>query len=118
MAETISMKFSFFFQAEDGIRDLYVTGVQTCALPISMCAALLLAACATEMDTKDDASAFPGSINEDGKRDSRTSPEIGRASCRERVESSVGAGSSKKRLGELEGWTQRLETTSRQVGTV
>src|SRR5688572_29804121 len=25
---------SFFFQAEDGIRDLTVTGVQTCALPI------------------------------------------------------------------------------------
>src|SRR5690349_24912685 len=25
---------SFFFQAEDGIRGLYVTGVQTCALPI------------------------------------------------------------------------------------
>src|SRR6267378_5317305 len=25
----------FFFQAEDCIRDLYVTGVQTCALPIS-----------------------------------------------------------------------------------
>src|SRR5206468_6885220 len=25
----------FFFQAEDGIRDLIVTGVQTCALPIS-----------------------------------------------------------------------------------
>src|SRR6266496_4977248 len=25
----------FFLQAEDGIRDLYVTGVQTCALPIS-----------------------------------------------------------------------------------
>src|SRR5204862_1095695 len=30
----ISLVF-FFFQAEDGIRDLYVTGVQTCALPIS-----------------------------------------------------------------------------------
>src|SRR2546430_2812342 len=27
--------FVFFFQAEDGIRDLTVTGVQTCALPIS-----------------------------------------------------------------------------------
>src|SRR2546430_9945240 len=27
----------FFFQAEDGIRDLTVTGVQTCALPISTC---------------------------------------------------------------------------------
>src|SRR5699024_11600928 len=26
--------FSFFFQAEDGIRDRNVTGVQTCALPI------------------------------------------------------------------------------------
>src|SRR5438445_13457761 len=27
--------FLFFFQAEDGIRDIGVTGVQTCALPIS-----------------------------------------------------------------------------------
>src|SRR5205807_7807143 len=27
----------FFFQAEDGIRDYKVTGVQTCALPISTC---------------------------------------------------------------------------------
>ena len=26
--------FFFFFQAEDGIRDIGVTGVQTCALPI------------------------------------------------------------------------------------
>src|SRR5437870_7105008 len=31
--------FLFFFQAEDGIRDGHVTGVQTCALPI--CLALL-----------------------------------------------------------------------------
>src|SRR5699024_5557614 len=28
--------FIFFFQAEDGIRDRNVTGVQTCALPISL----------------------------------------------------------------------------------
>src|SRR5256886_9195041 len=28
--------FVFFFQAEDGIRDLTVTGVQTCALPICL----------------------------------------------------------------------------------
>src|SRR5690606_40890225 len=27
-------EFLFFFQAEDGIRDFHVTGVQTCALPI------------------------------------------------------------------------------------
>src|SRR5262249_59416384 len=32
----------FFFQAEDGIRDWSVTGVQTCALPISQRAALAL----------------------------------------------------------------------------
>src|SRR5256886_6365097 len=30
----------FFFQAEDGIRDLTVTGVQTCALPISFTASV------------------------------------------------------------------------------
>src|SRR2546423_11734019 len=30
----------FFFQAEDGIRDKLVTGVQTCALPISSTSAL------------------------------------------------------------------------------
>src|SRR5258707_8688798 len=29
------MRSFFFFQAEDGIRDIGVTGVQTCALPIS-----------------------------------------------------------------------------------
>src|SRR5690606_40474559 len=32
----------FFFQAEDGIRDFHVTGVQTCALPISPLAKVLL----------------------------------------------------------------------------
>src|SRR2546426_8075228 len=32
--------FFFFFQAEDGIRDYKVTGVQTCALPISLNAAV------------------------------------------------------------------------------
>src|SRR2546429_5280554 len=31
----MSAFFVFFFQAEDGIRDVAVTGVQTCALPIS-----------------------------------------------------------------------------------
>src|SRR5690606_19925603 len=33
---TLSMiSYFFFFQAEDGIRDFHVTGVQTCALPLS-----------------------------------------------------------------------------------
>src|SRR5215471_16318583 len=33
-ASSRATRSNFFFQAEDGIRGLYVTGVQTCALPI------------------------------------------------------------------------------------
>src|SRR5438093_8933159 len=32
---SVTVSYFFFFQAEDGIRDWSVTGVQTCALPIS-----------------------------------------------------------------------------------
>src|SRR2546429_7234277 len=35
MGALVSVISFFFFQAEDGIRDVAVTGVQTCALPIS-----------------------------------------------------------------------------------
>src|SRR2546422_4581125 len=41
----------FFFQAEDGIRDVAVTGVQTCALPISLAAARALVA-HSDLDAK------------------------------------------------------------------
>src|SRR5690554_8022520 len=73
---------SFFLQAEDGIRDADVTGVQTCALPI----------CRT--------SSWPSCCPLRGTRRPRRSPahkrgwctvaaaganEIGRALCRERV---------------------------------
>src|SRR2546430_13144452 len=34
MLSRMCVSYFFFFQAEDGIRDLTVTGVQTCALPI------------------------------------------------------------------------------------
>src|SRR5256885_3679297 len=34
MVSIVCFSFFFFFQAEDGIRDYKVTGVQTCALPI------------------------------------------------------------------------------------
>src|SRR2546430_10847569 len=37
----VVQRWFFFFQAEDGIRDLTVTGVQTCALPISPAQSLL-----------------------------------------------------------------------------
>src|SRR5690606_40709968 len=33
---SLYLLFYFFFQAEDGIRDFHVTGVQTCALPICL----------------------------------------------------------------------------------
>src|SRR5690606_39683292 len=34
LVDEIGVLIDFFFQAEDGIRDFHVTGVQTCALPI------------------------------------------------------------------------------------
>src|SRR5215213_10359561 len=60
--------FFFFFQAEDGIRDWSVTGVQTCALPIS---AIPMCSGSTRR---------PRACR--SRRSSRT--RIGRASCRER----------------------------------
>src|SRR3712207_7278308 len=44
----------FFFQAEDGIRDIGVTGVQTCALPICASTALV----AARGDSRDHARAL------------------------------------------------------------
>src|SRR5205085_7621264 len=94
--------FFFFFQAEDGIRDLTVTGVQTCALPI-----LSLEGHAWELDLAGQEAlvelpgvsferhdvvvgdAAPAAL---GERD-----EIGRASCRERVERPVVGGAWKKK---------------------
>src|SRR4029077_191666 len=71
----------WFFQAEDGIRDSSVTGVQTCALPIC---------------------SDPGDAHLAQDRRGRTvvagvDRQIGRASCRGRVEISVVAVSFKKR---------------------
>src|SRR5256884_9543844 len=43
----------FFFQAEDGIRDVAVTGVQTCALPISIKPTIALAALEENVITRD-----------------------------------------------------------------
>src|SRR6266446_3578906 len=40
----MSTELLFFFQAEDGIRDYKVTGVQTCALPISSAGSALVTA--------------------------------------------------------------------------
>src|SRR5690606_39394396 len=45
----------FFFQAEDGIRDFHVTGVQTCALPICV----LLGICAVPVSQAAEPGAKP-----------------------------------------------------------
>ena len=71
----------FFFQAEDGIRDVAVTGVQTCALPIwprfgpQACSASFPeeARCQAKAEREGDTPGIG------------TEFEIGRASCRERV---------------------------------
>src|SRR5437868_14413106 len=82
----------FFSQAEDGIRARNVTGVQTCALPIYAPAllddrrpgvAVQRAARAQVVDRQAD------------RLGQRHGAEIGRASCRERVEISVGAVASR-----------------------
>src|SRR5687767_15292822 len=89
---------NFFFQAEDGIRDKLVTGVQTCALPISArtkgAAAGLFARHTTALQPGaavlvgwQPARADRGyrSVNRaDADSMRRTAMQIGRASCRER----------------------------------
>src|SRR5690625_7427952 len=88
--------YFFFFQAEDGIRDGHVTGVQTCALPIYrplICWEIritIISFCRMN------------SVNRwtTGKRSlfiSLVQPEIGRASCRERVWISVVGGACEKK---------------------
>src|SRR6266498_371779 len=70
----------FFFQAEDGIRDADVTGVQTCALPISPCQVQSPAGSYSAGDCTWQGAPTNVVFGSDlGLR------KIGRASCRERV---------------------------------
>ena len=73
------MNFIFFFQAEDGIRDYKVTGVQTCALPI-----LLLRQFTETINHIHQQTTAAEKILADYARLIQHL-EIGRASCRERV---------------------------------
>src|SRR5437867_7023091 len=89
----------FFFQAEDGIRDRTVTGVQTCALPIysghervppfTVCGSQAIAApsrrtqrCRAEPRARCRPLVIPPNA---ASPNERLIDEIGRASCRERV---------------------------------
>src|SRR5205823_10335395 len=86
---------AFFFQAEDGIRDKLVTGVQTCALPISHPA---LQRHAHRMRRTPHARASgclaggAGGFSAGAVAVGQRGSEIGRASCRERVAAAGGGG--------------------------
>src|SRR5690625_6005540 len=99
----------FFFQAEDGIRDGHVTGVQTCALLISdvtgdeIINALQRWSEAVVLDVASVKTAIANHLAEaisDGRITSQDAQryKIGRASCREREqESRVGKAVEEKR---------------------
>src|SRR5699024_11542086 len=80
-------RFTFFYQAEDGIRDRNVTRVQTCALPICC-----HSGCASRR--AEHGNGWRYGSRRDGRYwlkypDAVRPLQIGRASCRERVEMSV-----------------------------
>src|SRR5205807_5229230 len=107
----------FFFQAEDGIRDYKVTGVQTCALPIYRAGAGSAArdGVGPQARPADLGAALAGRVSRLCLRLQwrRAAPapdrlerfcalrrrEIGRASCRERVENTVVAGVLEEKRG-------------------
>src|SRR5256885_5767339 len=88
-------RFFFFFQAEDGIRDYKVTGVQTCALPIFQVSLRLPSTRRRPSNAGRDrlvgyssGLAVGGPLVFRGAQTSSPSepkPQIGRASCRGRV---------------------------------
>src|SRR5256885_5060348 len=99
----------FFFQAEDGIRDYKVTGVQTCALPIWDSRAGTIhcdrpnvrpprsSGCGAGPCDHGPA-PWPAASRDPWRRKLRGGPvEIGRAACRGRGEISGVAGSLKKK---------------------
>src|SRR5260370_14970723 len=91
--------FYFFFQAEGGIRDSSVTGVQTCALPICKRAfGRQFVIEVGEITHKLPAArALAEQYGVAYQTVRHAMAEIGRASCREREEISVGAVSLKKK---------------------
>ena len=83
--------YFFFFQAEDGIRDWSVTGVQTCALPIWIFLEPELATSSRmfefvyKMFGEGNAVIPKARMGAIAKQLSGSLKQIGRASCRERV---------------------------------
>src|SRR5437762_13732436 len=100
---------SFFFQAEDGIRDTSVTGVQTCALPIWSARRLRAARRGRRPDpqrVERDAADRRLPARRRGRERASRDAEIGRASCRERAWIPVVPVSARKKC------SSRCKTTS------
>src|SRR5438093_8638343 len=82
---------AFFFQAEDGIRDWSVTGVQTCALPISgpdlrdSQIGREIHALGAGVQSVREVLDRPDAGDATVHQDPDSAVQIGRASCRERV---------------------------------
>src|SRR5690625_7943381 len=93
-----------FFQAEDGIRDGHVTGVQTCALPISTSPTTRTnnGSPSTSSSWAPTCGNTTTKASTTGSRSTRTETarpalsEIGRASCREREKMWMGAMAGQK----------------------
>src|SRR5688500_20046443 len=113
-ADSWSALTFFFFQAEDGIRDYKVTGVQTCALPIyeqapdrpggggggAAGAGGPLRLLEGDDQDQEEAHGYDEAGEELGH--AALQVEIGRASCRERVESSRVSVSVERKHGRAE----------------
>src|SRR5207302_4168260 len=87
----------FFFQAEDGIRDFHVTGVQTCALPIS----------SGRGDTgqahrRDPAAGRTRHARQAAGRQTKLSAESGEGACA--LASGTGTRSEERRVGKERRW--------------
>src|SRR5688500_20193573 len=87
----------FFFQAEDGIRDYKVTGVQTCALPIFMGGNASISGGMSDIkEAFELANVLENPLETPVKIEAESTVEptleIGRASCRERAKSEVAGG--------------------------
>src|SRR5688572_33423126 len=83
-----------FFQAEDGIRSLTVTGVQTCALPISSAPGATGLRRRSDRQDRRRSPVAPGA--EDGRGRPSHRRQIGTASCRESPWELVGFVPAKK----------------------
>src|SRR5688500_20248431 len=98
------MRPSFFLQAEDGIRDYKVTGVQTCALPISNVYVSLAALTVERLrrKTTDAIHMARESILQlrEKQKQLEEAREIGRASCRESEEIEAEEGRVEDREGQ------------------